>query len=44
VNNDAKFGRWGYVEIGSMLNAEELLDHAIEALRADAPIIGEPIT
>jgi type III restriction enzyme len=44
VNNDGKFGRWGYVEIGSMLNAEELLGHAIEALRADAPIIGEPIT
>jgi type III restriction enzyme len=43
VNNDGRFGRWGYVEIDTMLNAEERLDVAIHALYADMPIIGDPV-
>ena len=43
VNNDGRFGRWGYVEIDSMLNADARLDVAIDAFYADAPIIGEPV-
>ena len=42
VNNDGRFGRWGYVEIASMLGAAGVLGEAIESLRADAPIVGEP--
>ena len=42
VNNDGRFGRWGYIEIDSMLNVDARLDVAIDALYADAPIIGEP--
>lgn len=44
VNNDQSFGRWGYIEIDSMDNAKERLARAIEALYADQPIIGEPVT
>ena len=44
VNNDGRFGRWGYVEIASMLGADRVLDEAIENLQADAPIIGEPVS
>ena len=43
VNNDGGFGRWGYVEIASMLGAEGMLSEAIDNLYADAPIIGEPV-
>jgi type III restriction enzyme len=43
VNNDGKFGRWGYVEIMSMLDAADVLHEAIENLRADAPVIGQPV-
>jgi type III restriction enzyme len=43
VNNLGTFGRWGYVEIDTMLNAEARLDEAIKALYADQPIIGDPI-
>ena len=43
INNDGRFGRWGYVEIDTMLNAEERLDVAIHALYADQPIIGDPV-
>ncbi|MFZ6005765.1 MAG: BPTD_3080 family restriction endonuclease [Actinomycetota bacterium] len=43
VNNDARFGRWGYVEIDTMLNAEPRLNEAIAALYADQPIIGDPV-
>jgi type III restriction enzyme len=44
VNNDGRFGRWGYVEIASMLGASGVLDEAIENLRFTAPIIGEPVS
>lgn len=44
VNHHGGFGRWGYVEIDSMDNAQARLDHAIENLYADAPIIGEPVS
>jgi type III restriction enzyme len=43
VNNDGKFGRWGYVEITSMLAAANVLGEAIDNLRADAPVIGLPV-
>ena len=43
VNNDAQFGRWGYVEIDTMLGADQVLGAAIENLRADAPVIGVPV-
>lgn len=43
LNNDGAFGRWGYLEITTMLEAERMLDAAIENLRADSPIIGEPV-
>jgi type III restriction enzyme len=35
VNNHGGFGRWGYVEIASMLESERLLGDAIKALRAE---------
>ena len=43
VNHHGGFGRWGYVEIDSMDNAQARIDHAIANLYADAPIIGEPV-
>jgi len=43
VNNDDGYGRWGYVEIDSMLNAVERIGVAIDALYADARIIGKPV-
>ena len=42
VNNHGGFGRWGYVEITSMLGADTALGDAIDLLRADAPITGDP--
>lgn len=42
VNNHTGFGRWGYVEITTMLGAERALSDAIENLYADAAIIGDP--
>ena len=44
VNNDGGFGRWGYLEIDSMLSAAAMLATGIENLRADAAIIGQPVT
>src|SRR3546814_390993 len=44
VNNDGRFGRGGYVEIDTRENAAARLDVAIDALYADQPIIGEPVT
>ncbi len=44
VNNDGGWGRWGYTEIDSMLDAEGRIAAAVELLYADAPIIGEPVT
>ena len=43
VNNDGDWGRWGYVEIDNMVNAEQRIARAITLLYADAPIIGEPV-
>jgi type III restriction enzyme len=42
VNNDDPDARWGYVELTSMLDADHRLGEAIEALRADLPITGDP--
>lgn len=42
VNNHRGFGRWGYVEIRSMIGVRETLTDAIDKLYADAPIIGDP--
>ena len=43
VNNDGDWGRWGYIEIDTMVNAEQRIADSIELLYADAPIIGEPV-
>jgi type III restriction enzyme len=42
VNNHGGFGRWGYVEITDMPTVRQRLGDAIEALYADAPIVGDP--
>ncbi len=42
VNNHSGWGRWGYVEVTSMLGAEQVLGDAIDALYADDPITGDP--
>lgn len=42
VNNHGGFGRWGYIEITSMVSVKQALAAAIEALYGDAPIIGDP--
>jgi type III restriction enzyme len=42
VNNHGGWGRWGYVEISSMLGAQHVLGDAIDALYADDPITGDP--
>jgi len=42
VNNHGGFGRWGYVEITSMVGVHERLRDAIDALYADDAIIGDP--
>ena len=42
VNNHGGFGRWGYVEITSMVNVRQRLSDAIGALYGDAAIIGDP--
>lgn len=42
VNNDGSFGRWGYIEITTMIGVRAELTRAIEALYADEPIIGDP--
>ena len=44
VNNDGGWGRWGFVEIDTMLNADQRIADAIDLLYADTPIIGEPVT
>ena len=40
VNNHGGFGRWGYLEIRTMFDAERVLRAAIDLLRNDAPIGG----
>jgi type III restriction enzyme len=42
VNNHGGFGRWGYVEITTMLGVRDRLSEAIASLYADAPIVGDP--
>ncbi len=42
VNNHGEFGRWGYVEITSMVGVRQRLTDAINLLYADAPIVGDP--
>ncbi|MGI8722399.1 MAG: BPTD_3080 family restriction endonuclease, partial [Geodermatophilaceae bacterium] len=42
VNNHGGNGRWGYVEVTSMVGVRTVLSDAITALYADAPIIGDP--
>ncbi len=42
VNNHGAYGRWGYIEVVSMTGVKTVLNDAIVALYADAPIIGDP--
>ncbi|MGH3858377.1 BPTD_3080 family restriction endonuclease [Actinokineospora sp.] len=42
VNNHGGFGRWGYVEIRSMVGVRELLAESISNLYADDAVIGDP--
>ncbi len=42
VNNHGGFGRFGYVEVTAMVGVRTVLNDAIVALYADAPIIGPP--
>ncbi|GAA2072806.1 DEAD/DEAH box helicase family protein [Aeromicrobium halocynthiae] len=41
VNNDGRFGRWGYVEITTMIDVRRRLQDAIDSLYADGPVIGD---
>ena len=43
VNNDGRYGRWGYVEVRDPKQFGAALYDAIENLYADRPIIGEPV-
>lgn len=42
VNNHGGFGRWGYVELTSMVGVDLAIREAITNLYADLAIIGEP--
>jgi len=41
VNNHGGFGRWGYIEIASMIGVTDALNDAIRRLYDDDPIIGD---
>lgn len=41
VNNHGGFGRWGYVEVRTMIDLEQQLVDAIRVLYDDEPIIGD---
>lgn len=41
VNNDGRFGRWGYTEITSMLDVRQRLQDAIDSLYGDGTVIGD---
>ena len=41
VNNDGGFGRWGYVEIISMIDLRQQIQAAIDSLHADGAVIGD---
>ena len=42
VNNDGRFGRWGFVEVDDPVRTAPALRAAIAALRVDAPVTGLP--
>jgi type III restriction enzyme len=42
VNNHAGFGRWGYIELTTMVGVELALREAVTNLYADKAIIGDP--
>lgn len=42
VNNDGRWGRWGYVEVHNPADELHILSEAIDALYRDMPIIGLP--
>jgi type III restriction enzyme len=42
VNNDGRWGRWGYVEVHNPAFEHHILDAAIDALYRDQPVIGLP--
>ena len=42
VNNHGGFGRWGYVEIRSMVGVRDALSEAIDNLYTDTAIVGDP--
>jgi type III restriction enzyme len=41
VNHHGGWGRWGYIEITDMAGAGDVLDSAIESLRAGGPVTGQ---
>jgi len=41
VNNHGGFGRWGYLEVTTMIDLERQIAEAIRALYDDAPVIGD---
>lgn len=43
VNNDGRYDRWGYVEVTSMLNVDQVLDEAMTSLLTDGTVIGNPV-
>lgn len=42
INNHGGFGRWGYTELTTMLDVDEVLRGAIAALYADDSVVGNP--
>ena len=40
VNNDGRWGRWGYTEVGDMKTVGFDLEAAIRNLYADGPVTG----
>ncbi|MEQ6897826.1 DEAD/DEAH box helicase family protein [Microbacterium sp. KR10-403] len=42
VNNHGGFGRWGYVELKTMVGVEIAIRDAVANLYADEPVIGDP--
>jgi type III restriction enzyme len=42
VNNHGGFGRWGYIELKTMVGVDIAIRDAVANLYADAPIIGDP--
>ena len=41
VNNDGSFGRWGYIEVGTMLGLRQTMEDAIHSLYSDGAVIGD---